>query len=298
MSVIDVAVTEKIATITLNRPDALNSFTDDMERELIEAYEKLDRDDGVRVIVLTGAGRAFCAGMDLSAAGSTFTDWRTSADAPAGTQWDIGPGRPPARRDGGGRVVLAMFHCRKPIIAAINGPAVGVGITMTLPADIRIASESARIGFVFGRRGLVPESCSTWFLPRLVPMQQALEWVLTGRVFGASEALRAGLVRSVHPELELLPAAYALAAEMTKTAPVSAALTRQLMWQMRTAPHPMYAHIAETHALNLLGLSADGVEGIRSFVEKRPAVFPGTVSGDYPDVLGGLPEPDFTPPPL
>jgi enoyl-CoA hydratase/carnithine racemase len=277
-------VVESVLTITLQRPERLNAFTEAMGAELIEAFERAYRDDEVRVVIVTGAGRGFCAGMDLGEGGATF-DYgeRPEGEIP---------------RDGGGRVVLAMFHCRKPIIAAINGPAVGVGITMTLPADIRIASESARIGFVFGRRGLVPESCSTWFLPRLVPMQQALEWVLTGRVFGAAEALQAGLVRSVHSDLELLPAAYSLAAEMTKTAPVSAALTRQLMWRMRTAPHPMYAHIAETHAINLRGLSADGVEGIRSFVEKRPAIFPGTVSGDYPDVLGGLPEPDFTPPPL
>jgi enoyl-CoA hydratase/carnithine racemase len=290
-------VVDGIATLTLDRPDRLNAFTDAMETKLIAAFDRCDADDDVRVIVLTGAGRAFCAGMDLVDAGDAFVAWRGSATAPAGTQFDVPDDALPMRRDGGGRVVLRMYDSLKPIIAAVNGPAVGVGATMVLAADIRLASEAARFGFVFNRRGVLPESCSTWFLPRVVPMQVAMEWVFTGRVFPAGEAHEHGLVRSLHDPDDLMPAAHALAREIADhTAPVSAALSRQLMWRMLGAPHPMVAHTAETHALNLRGLSDDAREGFNSFLEKRPAVFPDRVSVDLPDVLTGLlTEPGFDP---
>lgn len=286
-----------VATITLNRPDALNSFTDQMESDLVDAFRHCDADDSVRVVLLTGAGRAFCAGMDLSDSAATFDSWRNSKTAEPGTQFDIGDDQLPLRRDGGGRVVLQMFECRKPIIAAINGHAVGVGITMTLAADIRILADDAKVGFVFNRRGIVPESCSTWFLPRIVPMQRALEWVLTGRVFDAQEALAGGLVRSLHPRDQVLAVANELAREIAdQTAPVSAALARQLMWRMLGAAHPMEAHQAETHALNLRGLSADAAEGISAFLEKRQADFPDTVSSDLPNVLADFSTPSYQPP--
>ncbi|MGY1883784.1 MULTISPECIES: crotonase/enoyl-CoA hydratase family protein [unclassified Blastococcus] len=284
---ISLEVVDGIATITLQRPDSLNAFTDRMEVELLEALDRCDADDAVRAVVLTGAGRAFCAGMDLSASTAAFDGWRTDED---------GEG-PRMRRDGGGRVVLRMYELHKPIIAAINGPAVGVGITMTLAADVRIAAEDARMGFVFNRRGLVPESCSSWFLPRVVPLQTALEWVLTGRVFPAAEARAAGLVRSLHPRAELLEVAYALAAEIAdNTAAVSVALARQMLWRMLGAQHPVVAHEVETHALNVRGTSDDAREGIAAFLEKRPARFPGVVSRDLPDVFAGLPAPEYREP--
>ncbi len=289
-------VADGVATITLNRPDRLNAFVDEMEAELIEAFDLVDADDEVKAVVLTGAGRGFCAGMDVVDAGNAFHAWRTAATAPEGTQYDVPGDDVPRRRDGGGRVVLRMFECLKPIIAAINGPATGVGATMILAADIRLASETAKFGFVFNRRGVIPESCSSWFLPRLVGMQTALEWVLTGRVFKAPEARDGGLVRSLHAPEELLPAAYALAHEITdNTAPVSAALSRQLLWRMLGAPHPMAAHQVESLGLNLRGVSADGAEGFASFVEKRPAAFPNLVSADLPDLFSFLPVPTFDP---
>src|SRR4051812_22847776 len=222
-------VADHVATITLNRPDRLNAFTATMARELIEAFDEADRDDDVRAIVVTGEGRGFCAGADLAAGGETF-DWRgreADGDVP---------------RDGGGQVTLRIFDCVKPVIAAINGAAVGVGITMTLPMDVRIAAEGAKIGFVFSRRGIVPEACSSWFLPRLVGISQAMEWAATGRVFTAEEAAAGGLVRSLHPAGEVLGAAHALAREIADSAPVSVALTRQLLWRMLGASHPMEAH--------------------------------------------------------
>lgn len=268
-------IADGIATITLNRPDQLNAFTTVMENELIDAYEHCDTDDGVRAIVLTGAGRAFCAGADLSAGADTFTEWQ---DERSDNEM---------RRDGGGRVVLRMFESRKPIIAAINGPAVGVGITMTLAADFRLAADDARIGFVFNRRGLIPESCSSWFLPKLVPMQRALDWVYSGRLIDAAEAYESGLFYALHPKASVLDEALALAHRITEhSAPVSAALSRQLMWRMLGTDHPMFAHRAESRGINLRGVGPDAREGIAAFLEKRPAVFPDRVGTDTPDLFG------------
>src|SRR4051812_15870983 len=275
-------VADHVLTITLDRPDRLNAFTATMGRELIEAFDAADRDDEVRAIVVTGEGRGFCAGADLAAGGETF-DWR-------GREAD---GEVP--RDGGGQVTLRIFDCLKPVIAAINGPAVGVGITMTLPMDVRIAAEGAKIGFVFSRRGIVPEACSSWFLPRLVGISQAMEWAATGRIFTAEEAAAGGLVRSVHPAGEILDAAYALAAEIVEnTAPVSVALTRQLLWRMLGASHPMEAHRADSRAMLARGQSADAREGVTAFLEKRDAHFPDRVSDGLPDVFPGREEPAFS----
>jgi enoyl-CoA hydratase/carnithine racemase len=247
-------VSDHVLTITLNRPERLNAFTPTMGRELIEAFDRADADDDVRAIIVTGEGRGFCAGADLAAGGETF-DWRGRQEA------DEIP------RDGGGQVALRIFDLTKPVIAAINGAAVGVGITMTLPMDIRLAADGARIGFVFSRRGIVPEACSSWFLPRIVGISQAVEWVATGRVFTAAEALTGGLVRSVHPEAELLDAARALAGEISdNAAPVSVALARRLMWTMLGAEHPMIAHRADSRAMFARGQSDDAREGVTSFL--------------------------------
>ncbi|MBL7496681.1 crotonase/enoyl-CoA hydratase family protein [Frankia sp. CNm7] len=282
-----------IATITLSRPEALNSFTDTMEGELIAAYDLVDSDDSVRAVVLTGAGRAFCAGMDLGDGGAAFDVWSASGSGPEGAR----PRDDALRRDGGGRVALRMYEARKPIIAAINGPAVGVGITMTLAADFRLAVPAAKIGFVFARRGLVPESCSSWFLPRLVGMQTALDWMYSGRIFTSEEALAAGLLRGIHEPADLLPAARVLADSLTReSAPVSVALTRQLLWRMLGETHPMRAHEAETLAINVRGVSADAREGISAFLDKRPAAFPQRVSTDTPDLSAQLPAPAYQPP--
>lgn len=296
MQHISLDVDDGIATVRFDRPDQLNAFTDTMESELMEAWDRVDADPAVRVVVLTGAGRAFCAGMDLSESSTAFESWRASETAPPGTTYDV-PGQDlPVRRDGGGRVVLRMFDLDKPIIAAINGPAVGVGATITLPCDIRLASEEARFGFVFNRRGFVPESCSTWFLPRVVPMQTALEWVYTGRVFRAQEALDRGLVRSLHAPDDLLPTAYALAREIADhTAPVSTALARRMMWRMLGAEHPVVAHTAETLGINLRGVSDDAHDGIAAFLEKRAPLFTDRVPDDVPDVLAAFPAPAFDP---
>jgi enoyl-CoA hydratase/carnithine racemase len=266
-----------VLTITLDRPERLNAFTETMRRELIAAFDLADADDDVRAVVVTGAGRGFCAGADLGQGGDTF-DWRDREAA--GDGWDV-------PRDGGGQVALRIYECTKPVIAAINGPAVGVGITMTLPMDVRLAADGAKIGFVFARRGIVPEACSSWFLPRVVGISQAMEWVATGRVFDAGEALAGGLVRSVHAADELLPAAYALAREIAdNTAPVSVALGRQLLWRMLGAEHPPAAPRADSRAMYARGQSEDVREGIQSFLEKRAAVFPDRVSGGLPDVFG------------
>jgi enoyl-CoA hydratase/carnithine racemase len=280
---IEYAVADHVLTITLNRPDRLNAFTATMGHELIDAFDAADADDEVRAIVVTGAGRGFCAGADLESGGDTFQ--RTDAPDEDGR----------GHRDGGGRVSLRIFDCTKPVIAAINGPAVGVGITMTLPMDVRLVAEGAKIGFVFARRGIVPEACSSWFLPRLVGIGQAMEWVATGRVFDAREALAGRLVRSVHAADELLPAAYALAHEIAdNAAPVSVALTRRLMWRMLGAGHPMDAHRADSRAMYSRARSADVVEGIESFMEKRPAVFSDRVSDGLPDVFPDWEAPRFS----
>jgi enoyl-CoA hydratase/carnithine racemase len=275
-------VQDHVLTITLHRPDRLNAFTGTMARELIEAFDRADADDEVRAVVVTGAGRAFCAGADLGAGGDTF-DWRDrQAD-----------GEVP--RDGGGVVTLRIFGSTKPVIAAINGPAVGVGITMTLPMDVRLAAEGAKIGFVFARRGIVPEACSSWFLPRVVGISQAMEWCATGRVFTAEEALAGGLVRSLHPPGEVLGAARELAGEIAEhAAPVSVALTRRLLWENLGAEHPMAAHRADSRAMFSRGQSDDAREGVTSFLEKRPAEFPDRVSDGLPDIFPGREEPAFS----
>jgi len=274
-------IDEGVLTITLNRPERLNAWTPVMARELMAAFDSADADDRVRAIIVTGAGRGFCAGADLAGRGDTF-DWRERE--PKG----------PVPRDNGGRFTLRVFDCRKPVIAAINGPAVGVGATMTLPMDIRLAADDARIGFVFARRGIVPEACSSWFLPRVVGISRAMEWVSTGRVFGAQEAFEAGLVRSLHPSGELLGAARALASEIAEnTAPVSVALARQMLWRMLGAEHPMDAHRVDSRAMFARGQSADAREGITSFLEKRPAAFPDRVSDGLPDVFGAWEPPRF-----
>lgn len=289
-----------VAIVLLDRPDNLNAFTDQMEGELIECFDRSDADDAVRAVVLTGSGRAFCAGMDLAEGDDprdAFTDWRRSPTAPEGTQFDVPGEELPIRRDGGGRVVLRIFASRKPVISAINGHAVGVGATMTLPTDIRVASATAKFAFPFTRRAFVPESCSSWFLPRVVEVQQAMEWVLTGRTFGADEALAGGLVRSIHPPEKVLGVALDLAHEIAdNTSPVSTSMSRRMLWQMMTAPHPMAAHQMETHALNLRGVSADAREGIGAFIDKREAVFTDSVSCDTPDVFADWPEPHYEPP--
>jgi enoyl-CoA hydratase/carnithine racemase len=275
-------VQDHVLTITLHRPDRLNAFTGTMARELIEAFDRADADDEVRAVVVTGEGRAFCAGADLGAGGDTF-DWRDrQAD-----------GEVP--RDGGGMVTLRIFASTKPVIAAINGPAVGVGITMTLPMDVRLAAEGAKIGFVFARRGIVPEACSSWFLPRIVGISQAMEWCATGRVFTAEEGLAGGLVRSVHPPGEVLGAARELAAEIAAhSAPVSVALTRRLLWTNLGAEHPMAAHRADSRAMFSRGQSDDAREGVTSFLEKRPAQFSDRVSDGLPEIFPGREEPAFS----
>lgn len=259
-----------VLTCTLNRPDRLNALDTTMWRELLALLDEVDANDEVRVLVFTGAGRGFCAGADLGGGGGTFDHSREQSAE--------------QHRDGGGVIALRLYDCRKPVIAAINGPAVGVGITMMLPADVRIASERARFGFVFARRGIVPEACSSWFLPRVVGISRAMEWVATGRVFDAAEALEGGLVSRVVPHAELLPAARALAAEIAEhTSAVSVALARQLLWKMLGAEHPMQAHQLDSRAIFAMGRSPDGYEGVQSFLEKRPARFGMKVSRDLPE---------------
>ena len=270
-----------VLTITLDRPDRLNAWTPTMGAELIAAFDEADGDDAVRAIIVTGAGRGFCAGADLQAGGSTF-DWRERQDGDA------------VPRDGGGQFTLRVFDCSKPVIAAINGPAVGVGATMTLPMDIRLAADSARVGFVFTRRGIVPEACSSWFLPRVVGISRAMEWVATGRVFSAQEALEGGLVRSLHAQDELLDAARAIAREIAdNTAAVSVALARRMLWRMLGAEHPMFAHRADSRGMFSRGQSADAAEGITSFLEKRPPRFPDRVSDGLPDIMPSWVAPTF-----
>ena len=275
------------ATITLDRPAQLNAFTAQMMYELLDAFDRIDADDDIRAVIVTGRGRGFCAGADLSGGGATF-DARSGGDPDDGHV-------PQIPRDGGGRLTLRIFDCTKPVIAAINGPAVGVGITMTLPMDIRLASQSARMGFVFARRGLVPEACSSWFLPRIVGISQAAEWVYTGRVFDAPEALAGGLVRSLHPADELLGVAHALATEIAaSTSPVSVALSRRMLWRMLGAAHPMDAHRVDSRGIFYRGQSDDAREGVTSFLEKRDPSFPGRVSDGLPEVFPDWHEPEFS----
>ena len=266
-------VKEHILTLTLNRPDHLNAFTPQMRNELLDAFDRADADDQIRAIIVTGAGRALCAGMDLSSGGDTF-DYKIKDGQP----------RIEDHRDGGGKLTLRIFKSLKPVIAAINGPAVGIGITMTLPMDIRIAASNSKLGFVFTRRGIVPEACSSWFLPRIVGVSRALEWVLSGRILTAEEAVQGGLVRSIHPPDQLLAAARDLAAEIAaNTSAVSVALARQMLWRMLGADHPMEAHKVDSRAIYHTGKSADAKEGINSFLEKRPANFTDTPGKNMPD---------------
>jgi enoyl-CoA hydratase/carnithine racemase len=278
-----------VATITLNRPDRLNAFTPEMMRDLIEAFDLTDADDEVRAVIVTGAGRGFCAGADLGSGGGTSTFDHT-ADEARPLQIKVNG----VRRDGGGRVSLRIYESLKPVIAAVNGAAVGVGATMQLPMDIRLASTAAKFGFVFARRGIVPEACSSYFLPRVVGIQTALEWTMTGRVFGAEEALQRGLVRSVHPPEELLGAAKGLAREIAdNTAPVSVALSRQMLWRGLEARHPMEGHIAESYGIMSRGVSDDAKEGIASFLEKRAPAYPNKVSSDLPNLWPKRREAEF-----
>ena len=283
-------VSDHILTITLNRPDKLNAFTGTMMNELIAAFDAADADDDVRAIIVTGAGRAFCAGADLSEGTKTF-DFAARADRPdkQSTPQRADGGIDYSHesvRDGGGRVSLRIYECLKPVIAAINGAAVGVGATMLMPMDIRIASSDARFGFVFNRRGITPEACSSWFLPRAVGISQALEWTYTGRVFPAQEALDGGLVKQVVAPDALLETARALAREIADSAaPVSVALTRQMMWRMLGADHPMEAHKVDSRSIYARGRMEDVKEGISSFLEKRPPVFTEKVSKDMPDFV-------------
>ncbi len=281
---IAVHVEHGILMLTLDRPDKLNAYTAVMQRELIDVFGEVNTDDAVRAVIVTGAGRAFCAGADLSSGADTF-DATTN---PARADRNVGPVETvdwsdERLRDGGGRVTLAIFECLKPVIAAVNGAAVGIGATMQLAMDIRIAGREARYGFVFARRGIVPEAASSWFLPRLVGISKALEWCYSGRVFGAEEALKAGLVSEVVDHEELLSRAKAIAREIIEnTAPVSIALTRQMLWRGLTMDHPMEAHRIDSRGLYARGASADAREGVASFLEKRPPHFPQKVSDDMP----------------
>ncbi len=265
-------VEDGILTLTLNRPEALNAFNRDMLAEMLDAFDRADADDDVKAIIVTGAGRAFCAGADLSSGGDTF-----DADARDDREGGLQP-------DGGGILTLRIYELNKPIIAAINGAAVGVGVTMTLAMDVRLAADVAKFGFVFARRGIVPEACSSYFLPRVVGISQALEWCYSGRVFPAEEALAGGLVKSLHPKDELMATARAMAADIRdNTAPISVSLIRHMMWRMLGADHPMEAHKIDSRGIYHRGRSADAKEGVESFLEKRPAEFAGKVSADMPE---------------
>ena len=282
-SQIQYSVSENIATITLSRPEKLNAFTNKMLHEIIAAFDLTDADDSVRAVIVTGAGRAFCAGADLSSGGETFSRGGSDVEGVSGVP-----------RDGGGLVSLRIFNSKKPVIGAINGPAVGVGVTMTLPMDIRLASNTSKFGFVFTRRGIVTEACSSWFLPRVVGISRATEWVFTGRMVSPDEAKESGLVRSVHAPEDLLPAARAIAAEIAlNTAPVSVSLSRQMLWRMLGASHPMEAHRAESRGIMQRGNSADAREGVTSFLEKRAANFTMKVSSDTPEIFPEWQDPEF-----
>jgi enoyl-CoA hydratase/carnithine racemase len=284
-------VKDKVATITMNRPDKLNAFTGVMMKEMCEAFDLSDADDDVRVVVVTGAGRGFCAGADLSSGGATFS--RPDAgdgSAPADPDWSD-----PKYRDGGGILGLRIFESLKPVIGAINGPSVGIGSTMQLPMDIRIASEKAKFGFVFARRGIVPEACSSYFLPRVVGISQAVEWAYSGRVFDADEALKGGLVKEVVPHDDLLPRAYEIAQEIAQnTSPLSVTLIRHMMWRMLGANHPMEAHKIESRGVLATGRGPDATEGVMSFLEKRPANYKSKVSQDLPSYFPWWKDPEYS----
>ncbi|MCV0382529.1 MAG: crotonase/enoyl-CoA hydratase family protein [Erythrobacter sp.] len=280
-------IAEGIATITLHRPEKMNAFTRTMMQEVIDALDITDADDSVRAVIVTGEGeRAFCAGADLTPEGSEGNVFARHKEVDDLSDEIV--------RDGGGRMVLRMFDSKKPLIGACNGVAVGVGATMQLPFDMRLASDNARFGFVFARRGITPEACSSWFLPRLVGMQTALEWCMTGRIFGAQEALDCGLVRSVHPQAELMDAARGLAREIAdNTSAVSVAMTRAMLWRLPHESHPMMAHRIDSRSIYRLGKSADSREGVKSFLEKRSPAYPDTVSQDMPDFYPWWEEPGY-----
>ncbi|MFI5959344.1 enoyl-CoA hydratase-related protein [Cryptosporangium sp. NPDC051539] len=276
-------VADRIATITLDRPERLNAFTPGMAGELVEAFDRTDADDDVRVVIVTGRGRAFCAGADLGGGSGTFDPAR----GPRTTETIDG-----SPRDLGGVASLRIAASRKPVIAAINGPSVGVGATMTLPMDVRIAAESARFGFVFARRGLVPEAASSWFLPRVVGISQAMEWVATGRVFPASEALSGRLVSRVVPDAALIDTAREIAAEIAaNTSAVAVAAARHMLWSMLGSPSPWDAHRLDSKVIATLGGSPEAAEGVASFLEKRPPVFPGSARDAIPGIVPEWPAP-------
>lgn len=284
---ITLGVEDGIATITLNRPDRMNAFTLQMMDEIIAAFDQTDADDNVRAVIVTGAGKAFCAGADLSGGADTFNYEEQKGNAPD-------PLANGVNRDGGGMVSLRIFRSLKPVIGAINGAAVGVGATMSLAMDIRLASEKARYGFVFARRGIVPEAASSWFISRAVGLSTALNWCMSGRLINADELERRGLVESVHAPEDLYPAAVAIAREIAdNTAPVSVAMTRQMLWRMAGASHPMEAHQLDSRAVQARGASADAKEGVASFLEKRPADYPNKVSTDMPAFFDWQGEPEF-----
>ena len=275
-----------VATITLHRPEKMNAFTRVMMDEIIHAIDTTDADDSVRAVIVTGHGdRAFCAGADLTPedGGHVFSDPNPVEDL-----------SDERVRDGGGRLTLRLFDSKKPLIGACNGVAVGVGATMQLPFDVRLASDNARFGFVFARRGITPEAASSWFLPRLVGMQTALEWCMTGRIFDAAEAHERGLVRSIHPQGELLDAAHGIAREIAEnTSAVSVAMTRAMLWRLGAAGHPMDAHKIDSRAIYRLSRSEDAKEGIASFLEKRAPEYPDMVSGNMPDFYPWWDEPGY-----
>lgn len=279
-------IADGIAIVTLHRPEKMNAFTRVMMQEFIDALDVTDSDDSVRAVIVTGHGeRAFCAGADLTpeGGGHVFSDPNTVDDL-----------SDERVRDGGGRLTLRLFNSKKPLIGACNGVAVGVGATMQLPFDIRLCSENARFGFVFARRGITPEAASSWFLPRLVGMQTALEWCMTGRIFDANEALDRGLVRSVHPSDVLMDAAVGLAREIAdNTSAVSVAMTRAMLWRLGASGHPMDAHRIDSRSIYRLSRSADAKEGIASFLEKRPPAYPDTVGKNMPDFYPWWDEPEY-----
>lgn len=275
-------VEDNILTITLNRPDKLNAFTEQMRSEVMDALDKADADDEVKAIIFTGAGRGYCAGADLSRGGGTFDYSKRGYE----------PGE--VVRDGGGLMTLRIYQCMKPVIGAINGPAVGVGSTMQLPMDIRIASEKARFGFVFAQRGVVPEACSSYFLPRLVGISQALDWAFSGRVFEADEALAGGLVKEVVPHDDLIPRARAIAKSyMERSSAVSVAMIRAMFWRTLAADHPMEAHQLDSRGMVAMGAAADAQEGVSSFLEKRAPKFSMKPSKDMPAFYPWWDEPEF-----
>ena len=291
-------ISDGIFTLTLHRPDRMNAFTSEMMQEMVAAFDVADADDAVRAIIVTGSGaRAFCAGADLGAGSDTF-DYKKRADrmvhgSPFREDGSVDLSHESVR-DSGGRLTLRIFNSKKPVIGAINGAAVGIGATMQLAMDFRMASETARFGFVFARRGIVPEAASSWFLPRLVGIAQALDWCYSGRVFGADEALTGGLIRSIHAPADLLPAARAFAKELTAdSAPVSVALTRQMLWRMLGAAHPVAAHRVDSRAIWMRGQSSDAREGVTSFLEKRPAVYNDSVASDFPDLGPWMDDPGY-----